>query len=168
MKVKIIFLFINVLCISALFGQETEYVLQKGGVNNVTIGMSVNDLYSIVGKENTQLKDLYLEGLFSPAIELVQPLIICEIECQNIWRIRVYDKSIRTGNGLGIGSTIRELREKYPSSEILEGEGEVFIYIEELKMSFALALNETMAEEREIERLDNIPETVKVSWILVL
>ena len=163
MKKLIAILIITVSNAMVLHSQERTFLLKNGGIDNITVGMSVDELYSIVGKSNTEIVDLYLEGLFSPAIEVETPNIICELDCGNIWRIRVQDRGARTIEGIGIGSTMKELKNVYTDIKILKGEGDIFAYVDEIKTSFALDTIEINNPD-----LEAIPETAKVKWVLLL
>lgn len=163
MKKLIAILIITVSNALVLHSQERTFLLKKGGIDNITVGMSVDELYSIVGKSNTKIVDLYLEGLFSPALEVKTPNILCELDCGNIWRIRVQDRGARTIEGIGIGSTMKELKSVYGNIKILKGEGDIFAYVDEIKTSFALDTIEINNPD-----LQSIPETAKVKWVLVL
>ena len=51
---------------------------------------------------------------------------------------------------------------------MLKGEGDVFLYVEELNISFVLELEGTNTNWGDIQSVKNIPATVKIGWILVL
>ncbi len=49
---------------------ENKFLLQKQKAGNIEIGETIDQLYKQYGRNSTKLVDLYLEGMFSPAIEI--------------------------------------------------------------------------------------------------
>ena len=132
--------------------------------------MTANEVYDLVGKENTTLVDLYLEGMYSPAIVLsdskrTSSSLVIEIVCDKVWRINVHDPSYKTNGGIGVGSTFGDLKKHHKVSSIEIGEGNVFAYVEELDMSFCLNYSKEIPENL---RAEDIADGVKVLKILVL
>jgi hypothetical protein len=55
-----------------------------------------------------------------------------------VTRIHVFDQSLRTRSGIGVGSTYEELRSRYTVDWIERGEGRVIARVETLGISFQL------------------------------
>lgn len=142
--------------------------LHKAG--ELAINMTANEVYDLVGKENTTLIDLYLEGMYSPALVLTDnkrtgSSLVLEIVCDKVWRINVHDPLYKTKEGIGVGSTFGDLKKKYAVTSIEVGEGNVFAYVETLDMSFCLNYTKEVPENIGMEHIGN---EVKILKILVL
>src|SRR4051812_26803644 len=59
--------------ISEVRGQSVEWQLAPARAGKIAIGMTVDSLYAVYGRENTHLTDLYNEGMFTPALQLFVP-----------------------------------------------------------------------------------------------
>jgi len=104
--------------------QSAEFRLAAGRAGGVEIGLPVDDLYRLVGRENTRLVDLFNEGMFQPALEIrlpgspVTPAIIVPVRewpCieWSVQGIEVRDPRFRTAAGIGVGSTLADIRRHY-------------------------------------------------------
>ena len=123
------------------------FVVERARVGSVSIGADAVSLYSEFG-DRARLIDLKLEGHLSPALEIrlfgsqFTPSIIAEIApAANrlvVSRIHVLDPSLRTADGIGIGSTYGELRSRYKIDWVGSGEGAVYARVEQLAISFQL------------------------------
>jgi len=68
----------NVLALFLLFllwnapvsSSDREFGLSKGKAGLIKAGMTIDELYANVGRNNTRLVDQHSEGSFSPAIEI--------------------------------------------------------------------------------------------------
>jgi hypothetical protein len=125
------------------------FILSRGEAGSVKTGMTIDQLYSIVGRGRTRLVDEQLEGLFSPAIEIYltdrqrdRPSLVAEVVGRGsgfvVGRITVYDPRFKTSKGIGVGSTLGEIRRNYKVNFIGFGEGPLVARVEQLGMSFAL------------------------------
>lgn len=145
-------------------------LLSQHKAGDVTIGMTPDEVYGLVGKENAALVDLYLEGTYSPALVLYdskkrsQSLVI-EIVCEKVWRINVYDQEYKTKMGVGVGSTFGELKKRHKVNSIELGEGNVFAYVEDLDMSFCLDYSKAGYYDLKV---DDINDDARILKILVL
>jgi len=142
---------------SALPAQSAEWQLTPTRAGKIILGMTIDSLHDAVGRENVRLVDLMLEGQFSPALQVYQPfqpgspLAIAEIvgTCGfRVSRISAVSPLLRTADGLGVGSTIGEVRKRYPAARIGRGEGSVLI-VEPLQMSFS-TVNDTFADSSRV------------------
>lgn len=125
-----------------------ELRLSVGAAGPIRVGQSVDDLFVKVGRENTRLIDLFTEGLFQPALEIRlagapnQPALtvpIREWPCHefSVWAITVRDPRFRTADGLGVGSSLAEIRKAY-RPEIDLSEGQRVAHIPDLGLTFVL------------------------------
>ena len=125
-----------------------ELRLSVGAAGPIRVGQSVDDLFVKVGRENTRLIDLFTEGMFQPALEIRlagapnQPALtvpIREWPCRefSVWGITVRDPRFRTADGLGVGSSLADIRKAY-SPQISIAEGQRVAHVPELGLTFAL------------------------------
>lgn len=162
------------------YGQSSGcgYLLSKGKAGPISSGMTVDELYAKVGRTNTKLVDLQLEGFFSPAIELylnpnqrTKPSLVAEITGQystfRIDRVTINDPRFKTVNGIGIGSTLGEIRHNYKVDWIGFCEGPLCARVEQLGMTFALDFAHPPRKWYKTNNPALIPNSAKVVWILV-
>lgn len=124
------------------------FLLSKHKAGFVEVGMTVDVLYQKYDRQSIRLVDLYLEGTFSPALEIYldndkreKPSLVAEIGWEKNWvirRISVYDQTFTLKSHIGIGSTLGDLRKFYSIDWIAPGEGSVYARVEAVGMSFAL------------------------------
>ena len=147
---------------------STQYLIINGQVGNFKIGSTPDELYSIFEFEQIELVDLFIEGFYSPAMQVIENdmlSLVAEIDCNKVYRIRIYNELYHTSKNVRVGSSYKELRSQYTISEILVGEGSVYAHIDELNMSFELNLAQDNSDSLTI---DNIADDVEISSILVL
>ena len=135
---------------------ESKCHLEPGRVDQLRVGMTVDEVYRAYGEKNIRLVNLRIEGLFSPAIEvysdsLDQKRFTADFKSTppdqirgpegawHIWRIHVHDPRCRTESGIGVGSTYGELRRTYRISDKGRGEDAFYAIVSDLGMSFALS-----------------------------
>jgi hypothetical protein len=154
-------------CVIGLQAQP-DYVLEKGRAGRAKVGMSVDELYQAYGWENTKLVDLFGEGMFQPVIEIYLggvKSLVAEVEARKgftVWRIAVHDKRFRTVDGIGIGSTLGELKQRYPV-KMLGGEGAVPVaWVESLGLSFFLGGRQSFIEPAKA------PDDARITSVLVV
>ncbi len=98
------------------FSKTPSNILLLHKAGEVTIDMTVNEVYGVIGKQNTSLVDLYLEGMHSPALVVNSNgsrSVIFEIVCDKVWRVTVFDPKYKTQKGIGVGSAFGDLKKNY-------------------------------------------------------
>jgi hypothetical protein len=172
-----------------LSGTETvkaknNFLLSKQKAGLIEIGMSVDALYSRYKRKSTKLVDLYIEGMFSPALEIylndkeeeTKYSLVAEIGWGSsshtnsgfiVSRIQVYDEVFKTEKGIAVGSSLGELRNHYKVNWIEFGEGGLIARINELDMSFVLFLIDIPEEWYMTRDQEIIPDSVKIISIFM-
>ena len=113
---------------------DSRFVISGGRIGEIILGQTVDDLYGVVGRQNTRLVDLFHEGFFLPALEIqVGPretsALVAVIGVPDgcryfvVTEIWIYDDRFRTRDGIGVGSTVGSVREMY-LADLDSGEGE--------------------------------------------
>jgi len=135
------------LCASGASAQSSDSLLAPGRAGRVTIGMIVEDVYAAFGRENVKLIDLYSEGMFTPAVQIfvapdrAVPIVVANIDqvCgrYRITGISALSPRFRTVDGLGVGSTVGEIRKRQPTAKPSREEG-TWLIVENLQMTFGL------------------------------
>jgi hypothetical protein len=146
-------------------------------VGDVVIGQDAQRLYEAFPSGRRQLVDLGLEGFLSPALLLRLPgtarrdAVVAELVCQKglvVWRIEVRDAALKTTKGVGVGSTVGQLRAAYRLGNVVSGEGNVAVRVEELSASFML--DQTAPGGDRLSRIrdaDAIPDSVRIRSVLL-
>lgn len=124
-----------------------EFLISEGKAGRVEVGMPVDEVLQVYGRERVRIVDLNKEGQFSPAIEIDVPgasvraamiADISEAPCRtfSVSRISVRDPRFRTADGFGVGSTLAELQRR-KTVRISREEG-WWAIVPGAKMSFGL------------------------------
>ena len=118
------------------------------GVGAVIIGADAQTVYEAFAADRRSLVDLGHEGQLSPALFLrfgsltQHDGIIAELAPERgqmvVWRIQVRDPAFKTLKGIGVGSTVGQLRAAYKPGQVIAGEGAVALGVDELSASFVL------------------------------
>lgn len=146
------------LCGAGVRAQTIDWQVTTGRAGKIAIGMTVDSLYTVFGRENTRLVDLALEGQFTPALQVFvpsqpgKPIAVAEIRevCGfRVWRITATSPLLRTVDGLGAGSTVGEIRKKHPTASLNREEGSSLI-LSQMHMAFVPA-DGTFADSSRIE-----------------
>ncbi len=146
---------------------QSDQTIESGKVGLVSIGMSVDELYGHFGQDSVRLFDQFLEGTFSPALDINNGKLIAEIECGKVWRVKVRSDAYRTRDGIGVGSSLKDLLKSHPKATFLQGEGNYVVYVSDLHLSFILS-QEGLGDGNFYDKLGDLPPEIRVGEILVL
>jgi hypothetical protein len=128
---------------------SAQFELGRGHAGALEVGEPIEDVYQGFGRDRIKLVARFAEGMFTPALEIalagsaVVPALAVDIReapCArfSVWAIEVYDRRFRTKEGLGIGSSLRDVRRSY-STQILVGEGHTAAFAKEIGISFGIS-----------------------------
>lgn len=157
---------------------QPSLTIRKHQVGPVAIGDSAQTLYARF-RGSVRLIDLALEGHLSPALELTFPEtrldggIVAELVPRDndlvVWRIRVTNPLVRTEKGIGVGSSVAQLRSAYRLGRVASGEGRVFIVVAEVRASFELDRSGPGGDRLwRLQDAEQVPGDVKIVSVLVL
>lgn len=151
-----------------LSAQSDSLQIQADRVGRVIMGMSIDSLYQVVGRERTRLVDRFREGLFDPVLEIrlgspaSAPTMIAELLLSacgaRVGRIEVYAPRYRTASGLHVGSTLAEVQRQH-SVQISNEEG-LRAYSASLPFTFELTNAQPTAHVLAITLYRSDPSTV--------
>jgi hypothetical protein len=187
-KVAIKFIPIVFILLRPGFVQGQENTISMGKAGPLQIGMSIDDLYQRVGRENTKLLDAFSEGNFSPVIEIYRagkgeekPSLIVEVVglCSAsaaklgvtygsgfvVGGITVQDPQFKTNLGIGVGSSLGEIRRWYKVDWITFGEGPLVARVDQIGVSFALDYSTPSDEWYRTHDPVLIPDSARVTSI---
>ncbi|NVK85704.1 MAG: hypothetical protein HWE21_15370 [Cytophagia bacterium] len=157
------------------FIQKNEKVIGLHKVGKIHIGMQADELYGYYDYESLELFDQFLEATFSPAFSIKNELgeveLVAELDCNVIWRVKVFSPDYKTEEDLHIGSTLGDLKKHFAFNEVLQGEGNVAVSSKERKLSFlldVLQMDELGIDIFKKLEIDDIPDSIRVAAILVL
>jgi hypothetical protein len=156
---------------------QITVVIRQHQVGPVALGATAQSIYSAF-RGRSRLIDLALEGHLSPALELSFPEtqvsggVIAELVPRNnelvVWRIAVTNPNVRTDKGIGVGSTVDQLRSSYRVTGVGSGEGAVFVMVAELSASFKLDTSRPGSDQLwRIRDPQRVPGAVRIVSVLL-
>ena len=144
-----------------LVAQSADRVLTGGRAGKIAVGMTVEAVYAEYGRENVALVDLFGEGHFAPALQVFlpsdrgTPIAVATIgpSCGRhvVLGVSVASSYLRTRDGLGVGSTVREVRQRYRDARVNREEHPSLI-VSEAQLTFATS-DDRFADSTRIVRV---------------
>ena len=153
---------------------KTDFITNKS-VDGVTIGEKITDFISVVQQRYSVTKEkMYLEAdsfniynvyekgqkIYSVEPNLDKPDIV-----DRIW---VYGTKFKTEKGIGVGSTLAEIKSKYHVESIsTEGEGGLSVTVKEI--SVGIIMDNSKLPENWWDKMENkkIPENLPIEEIII-
>ena len=187
-------LFSLLLATSPVLGEtkiDSTFLLSKDGAGAVLLGTSITTtkfkyLKKLFTRPYAEMTELGDEGFFAPGFKLYldrnqdrdKPSLVVAIKCAVdlecssdyiVEYIIVYDKRFKTAQGVGVGSTIDELRDKYSTGALNAlGHRGLHVPVPDLNMHFYLEADEAILyyhSEKQSEEL--IPGDTRISAIWI-
>jgi len=159
---------------TTISASKTDFITNKS-VDGVTIGEKITDFISAVRQRYSVKKEkMYLEAdsfdiynvyekgqkIYSVEPNLDKPDII-----DRIW---VYGTKFNTDKGIGVGSTLAEIKSKYHVESIsTEGEGGLSVTVKEI--SVGIIMDNSKLPVNWWDKMDNkeIPENLPIEEIII-
>jgi hypothetical protein len=155
----------------------TGWQVSKSQIGPIQIGMAVNAMRKRVPAEFVKEVPITREGRgyrayeirLSPADQKAGLLIeeTCEPACQ-VWRVHVQNPAYKTKEGLGVGSTLGEVKQHYKLSYLGAGETEIVAVSDDAKLTFMLDVSKVPAKQVPRLNLENTPDNTPVIGMLIL
>jgi hypothetical protein len=152
---------------------QDNYLLGKNRAGQVELGMTIDELHTRYEPSSTKLVATYSEGMFAPVLEIYPkgstknggPQLVIAIDKDREWivdSIKVNDARFRTAKGIGVGSTLGDIRNAYTVKWIDFGEGALYANVDEIGMSFELDFTQPGPEWYKTRDQRLIPDRAKV------
>jgi hypothetical protein len=149
-----------------------SYTLSRSTAGNVSLGMDANRLQQIFGADNVRKNTITNEGIPSEVIDIYHDgshILRIDADCPNpcrIQRITVMNSRFRTNEGIGIGSTVGELKNHYKIDRVLLGEGRVYARVESLNASFRLNTSKINIDITRPLDISRLPDNMEIEGLL--
>ncbi|WP_205502671.1 hypothetical protein [Rufibacter psychrotolerans] len=149
--------------------------LQRGQAGAVKIGMPIEELKKAYGYNKLREVDHTLEGTTTKAFEVLgerrRPDLLVEQDCAGgackVYRITVLNPAFKSASGVGIGSTLGQVKQNFSISRVSPGEGKLVAIAEADKMSFVLDMKGIPAERWGKLKVEDVPNTTQVTGVML-
>ena len=150
---------------------KSPFVLERGRAGQFEIGMTVDEVYTVAGRENVRAVASHRGAESRPALEIRIPgftaAAALKVSLDRIcgplaaWGIEVHDPRFRTSNGLGVGSTLRDVRRLYRSASVvgIDTDDGAHVAISDLGLWFELNPARTFPESSRVATVWVFPQT---------
>jgi hypothetical protein len=173
-RVLFAFLIFLVFSISSV-AADNDFLLTPGKAGPIEIGMDVDALYMRIGRDRTKLVDKFLEGYFTPVLEIYldgsennkPPMEALLSWGYTVDSIVVNDPRFKTAEDIGIGSSLGEIRKQYDVDSIGFGEGPLCAIVKQIGMTFALDFFKVPPAWDRTRDPRLIPDSAKVTLVFL-
>ena len=156
-----------------------DFSLTRGRAGQVEVGAIVEEVYEIFGCQNISLVAQAGEGSFlGTALEIrlpsaaISPALVVQFReggspCLGfrVVGVEVRDPRFRTPEGLGVGSTLGELRQHYQLGQLIQGEeGAYGTDVAALEMAFSFGGPMTDASKVIAVYVSLDPDSIRQRW----
>ena len=152
-----------------------DLLLGPHHAGKLTIGMPESAIYKAWPRKLTRKIRTYPEGIETPAVQIIlgkdrkKPSLVVILNGQTIFGIEVHDPRFKTAQGIGVGSSIGDLRRTKLQFKFNREEGDGLL-CEELGMKFAVDIDpatDRRLDGHEADPLAIIPPSAKIEWIWI-
>jgi hypothetical protein len=169
--------------LAASTASTDDFLLERHRAGRIIVGMPEAAIYQIYSPKITKKVDLQLEGTPTPAVQVFLTkdqstpslVILLDDPQTGVYSIDVRDSRFKTRDGIGVGSSLGQLRKTKTKLFITDGEGAIVAVAEDLGMSFFLLLDGQAekayyATRRRYVGHDNpsIPDAARITSVSVL
>ncbi|QMU29802.1 hypothetical protein [Adhaeribacter radiodurans] len=152
-------------------------LISRGQIGPIRIGMTINEMRKTVPAALLKEVPITKEGRGNLAYEIrrsekenkagLRVEETCEPTCK-VWRVLVYDSAYKTKEGLGIGSTLGDVKKHYKITYLGAGETEIVAVADEAKLTFMLDVSKVPPKQVPHLNLKNTPDTTPIIGMLLL
>ena len=152
-----------------------DLLLGPHHAGKLTIGMPESAIYKAWPRRLTRKIRTYPVGIETPAVQIIlgkdrkKPSLVVILNGQTIFGIEVHDPRFKTAQGIGVGSSIGDLRRTKLQFKFNREEGDGLL-CEELGMKFAVDIDpatDRRLDGHEADPLAIIPPRAKIEWIWI-
>jgi hypothetical protein len=153
---------------------KDSFILERGRAGQFEIGMTVDEVNKIAGRERVRAVTSHRAAESRPALDIritgftTGPALRISLTriCAPLgaWWIEVHDPRFRTRNGLGVGSTLGDVRRLYPGANVvgIDNDDGPHVAVNELGLWFELELAPTFADSTHVMTISVLPQTAIV------
>jgi hypothetical protein len=153
---------------------KDSFILERGRAGQFEIGMTVDELNKIAGRDHVRALtshraaesrpalDIRMTGFTTgPALRILLTRICAPL---GAWWIEVHDPRFRTRNGLGVGSTLGDIRRLYPGANVvgIDTDDGAHVAISDLGLWFELNPAQAFTDGSRVTSVSVSPQTEAV------